>query len=45
METRHSLWQRCALIEFSPRRDDHPDLVHSPILRALLHKSREGFIL
>jgi hypothetical protein len=36
METRHRLWQRRALIEFSPLRDDHPDLAHSPMLRGAL---------
>ena len=36
METRHSLWQRCGMIEFRPLPDDHPDLAHSPMLRAAL---------
>jgi len=36
METGNSLWQRCAMIEFRPLPDDHPDLAHSPMLRAAL---------
>jgi hypothetical protein len=36
METGNSLWQRCAMIEFRLLPDDHPNLAHSPMLRAAL---------
>jgi len=36
METRHSLWQLRAMIEFRLLSDDHPDLAYSPLLRAAL---------
>jgi hypothetical protein len=31
-----SLWQHPAMIEFRTLADDHPDLAHSPLLRAAL---------
>jgi hypothetical protein len=36
METRHSLWQRLAMIAFRRLPDGHPDLAHSPLLRGAL---------
>lgn len=36
MVTRRSLCQRRPMIEFRPLPDDHPDLAHSPMLRAAL---------
>jgi len=36
MATSNSLWQLCAMIEFRLLPDDHPDLAHSPMLRAAL---------
>ncbi len=36
MKTGNSLWQRRAMIKFRPLADDHPDLAHSPQLRAAL---------